>query len=152
MLFNLNCQTNHQVPSIVPAASQNDTLHVLLTKECDELISQNMVLFVTSDSCLYLPGKTHVSPILYCEKFSVRQIEDWFAARKKIVSELDWEKELAIIQDNITNNSVKVEATLTEYRSSPKWFGHKSLIWLLGFFIKTIMQKIEMNNLNFFKD
>ncbi len=61
-------QALDQVPIIAAALGQNDTLLLLLTKECSESINAKVV-FITSDTYQFMLGKSHVSPILLCKNF-----------------------------------------------------------------------------------
>jgi hypothetical protein len=124
-------QALDQVPIIAGSLGQNDTLLLLLTKECEELINNTKAVFITSDSYLFMSGKSHVSAILLCENFPCTEFENWCNEIKKKGVDVDWEKELTTIQDNIQANSVNsvvVEATLTDYKSGPRWLGAESLI------------------------
>lgn len=71
--------------------------------------------------------------LLLCERFPGTEFENWFTEIKKEAMDVNWEKELTVVQEKIEKNAIVVEVTLTAYKSAPKWLGDDALISAEGY-------------------
>jgi hypothetical protein len=112
-----------QLKDIVDVFKRSDTKLLLLTRECHQLFRSTPVTLLTGDRDLYNIVQAQGVPCHLSSIFPIKGLKEAAAIAKPV----DWDKELAEIQDKLAKNSIVVEATLTAQRSVPPW-----LIFLAG--------------------
>ncbi len=120
-----------QLDDILKAFKRSDTKFLLLTRECNQLIPNIPTLFLTGEYNLFNIMEANGVPSYMFESFPMSGIEE--VIKKSLIKPIDWDTVLADMQVTTTQNSIVVEATLTTYKSAPKWLGTESLIIAEGY-------------------
>jgi hypothetical protein len=116
-----------QIEDILKAFGRSDAKLLILTKECAQSFESTPVILETGEVNLYNELQMNGIPCHLCTGFPI--------ARLKEVDEKigDWNQALKDMQVTTKQSSIVVEATLTTYKSAPKWLGTKSLIIAEGY-------------------
>ena len=144
-----------QLGDIVKAFHRSDALFLLLTRECNQFIPNIPTLFVTSEYSLFNIMEANGIPSCMFKSFPISGIEE--IIKKSLRKPIDWDKELADMQVTTKQNSIVVEATLTDYKSAPEFLDNcppiiaegygrvydgnknRSFLWTLPFYPKNII-------------
>ncbi|MBI4283772.1 MAG: hypothetical protein HY663_04810 [Chloroflexi bacterium] len=108
-----------QLGDIVKAFHRSDAKFLLLTRECNQFIPNIPTLFVTSEYNLFNIMEANGIPSHMFESFPISGIEE--VIKDSLRKPIDWDKELADMQVATKQNSIVVEATLTDYKSAPNF-------------------------------
>lgn len=115
-----------QYQDIVNAFKRYDTKLLLLTRECSLLFQLIPVILLTGDVNLFNVAETNGMACHLCNGFPIKDL--------KIVRQpVNWDSVLGEIQAKAIENSIGVEATLTDYKSAPQWLGAKTLMVAEGY-------------------
>ncbi len=116
-----------QIEDIVKVFRSSDAKLLILTKECGQSFESTSVILVTAEVNLYNESQMNGIPCHLCTGFPIESLKE---VDEKIG---DWNQALKDMQVTTKQNSIVVEATLTDYKSAPQWLGAKALIIAEGY-------------------
>ena len=138
-------QELRQYEDIVKAFGRYDTKLLLLTRECSLLLQPAPVILLTGEVNLFNVAETNGIVCHLCTGFPIEGL--------RIASQpVDWDNVLEEIQVATKQNSIVVETTLTNLKSSPKSLiiaeghgtmydgkKHRSFLWTISFYPRNMI-------------
>lgn len=122
-----------EIRDIEKAFHRSDTKLFLLTRECSQSLVSTPVVLITADFNFSNGVQMNGVPCCLFTGFPIEGLEE--VVNRIRFKPVDWEQIIEGIDDDIKQNSIAVEATLTSQRSAPPWLmaGTKSFIIAEGY-------------------